>query len=272
MSEQFYFFKNPDPTKEKTTAAIARQAAEVAYASQKTTDIASASYVIAHGGDGTMLDTLREIAHYKEKHPEWTVPKTIGINYGDVGYLMNKPTVDFNALIATAKVVYVHPLEATIQDEAGKTYHRIAFNDFVAHTDSRNGQSCHLKVNATGLKPIKDVVVKGNGIVISTPMGSPAYFRNAGGHPFPIWSHSFGIQPICSIDAAGKIGGYYHFSQKVIIDVLNEKKKRPVYANTDNDERIDNIAHCEIVCSKQAFPILMGHYCPAQNPLLYQGR
>ena len=262
---QFYFFKNQDQYKEKKTAAEARMVAERTYASQRTTDIASASYVIAHGGDGTMLDTLREIAAYKKAHPDWQTPTAIGINYGDVGYLMNKPTLDFNTLIAQAEVVHVHPLEVTIQDENGKTYHRTAFNDFVAHSDSRNGQSCHLLINSIGRKPVQDMVVKGNGIIISTPVGSSAYYRNAGGQPFSIQSPLLGLQPICSVDAANKIGGLYPSSQKFVIDVLNENRKRPVYANTDNDERIDNVTHCEIVSSQQSFPILMGYYCPARQ-------
>jgi len=260
----FYFFRNQDQCKEKKTAAAARQAAEKMYNSQRTTDIGAATYVIAHGGDGTMLDTLREIAAYKKTHPDWQVPAAIGINYGDVGYLMNSKTVNFNSLIAQAETVYVHPLEVTIQDEAGKTYHRTAFNDFVAHSDSRNGQSCHIQIQSAGPK-VLDYVIKGDGIIISTPVGSSAYYRNAGGHPFSVKSPLVGIQPICSVDAAGKIGGLYPATQKFVIDVLNEKKKRPVYVNTDNDERIDNVARCEIISSQQAYPILMGHNCPARQ-------
>ena len=96
--------------------------------------------MLAYGGDGTMLDALREMAEYKKEHPEWVVPTAIGFNYGDVGYLMNKPTTDVCSLIARSEVSVVHPLEVTITDEVGQTYSRTAFNDVVVHGDSRNGQ------------------------------------------------------------------------------------------------------------------------------------
>ena len=100
----FYFFRNQDQCKEKKTAAAARQAAEKMYNSQRTTDIGAATYVIAHGGDGTMLDTLREIAAYKKTHPDWQVPAAIGINYGDVGYLMNSKTINSAHSRRTAQI------------------------------------------------------------------------------------------------------------------------------------------------------------------------
>ncbi|MBR6412292.1 MAG: NAD(+)/NADH kinase [Alphaproteobacteria bacterium] len=259
----FYFFRNKDSTKEKLTAAAARQAAEKMFAGQMTTSLGETRYVLAYGGDGTMLDALREMAEYKKSHPEWVVPTAIGFNYGDVGYLMNKPTPNVNSLIAQATVAVVHPLEVSITDESGKTYSRTAFNDVVVHGDSRNGQSCHIEVLSDGGKSIREIV-KGDGVIISTPMGSSAYYRNAGGEPFRIGSELVGVRPICARDSAERIGGLYPASQKIVMNVLNEKKKRPAYANTDNDERIDNVAKVEVVTSQAAYPIAMGYHCPAR--------
>ena len=163
----FYFFKNKDRTKEKATAAVARQTAETLWAENKTGDLGEAQYVLAYGGDGTMLDALREMADYRLAHPNWQVPTAVGFNYGDVGYLMNQPTWAVNELIAKASIVTVRPLDVVITDEAGRTYKRIAFNDVVVHGDSRNGQSCHVEVSSTGKKPFHDVV-KGDGVIVST--------------------------------------------------------------------------------------------------------
>ena len=259
----FYFFKNKDKTKEKMTAAEARLNAEKVFAEQKTDTLEKAKYVLTYGGDGTMLDALREMADYKKAHPDWTVPTVVGFNYGDVGYLMNRPTLEVGALIAKADIVVTHPLEVTITDEAGKTYSRTAFNDVVVHGDSRNGQSCHIEVSTDGRKPIHEVV-KGDGMIVSTPMGSSAYYQNAGGNPICLGSGLIGVYPICARQAAARIGGAYPASQKIVMKVLNEKKKRPAYANTDNDERIDNVAKVEVVTSQAAYPIAMGYHCPAR--------
>ena len=259
----FYFFKNQDKTKEKLVAAEARQNAERVFADQRVQSLEKTKYVLAYGGDGTMLDALREMAEYKKAHPDWTVPTAIGFNYGDVGYLMNKPTMEVNALIEKAEIVEVHPLEVLITDEAGKTYSRMAFNDVVVHGDSRNGQSCHIEVSTEGRKTVHEVV-KGDGVIVSTPMGSSAYYQNAGGNPIWLGSNLIGIYPICARQAAARIGGAYPASQKIVMKVLNEKKKRPAYANTDNDERIDNVAKVEVVTSQAAYPIAMGYHCPAR--------
>ena len=259
----FYFFRNKDRTKEKLTAAAAREAAEKMFADQMTTSLGKTKYVLAYGGDGTMLDALREMAEYKKTHPSWEIPTTIGFNYGDVGYLMNKPTTDVYSLLAQSTVVVAHPLEVSITDEAGKTYSRTAFNDVVVHGDSRNGQSCHIEVLSNEPKPIHEIV-KGDGVIVSTAMGSSAYYRNAGGEPFHIGSELMGLRPICARDSAARIGGLYSASQKIVMNVLNEKKKRPAYANTDNDERIDNVAQVEVVTSQMAYPIAMGYHCPAR--------
>ena len=257
----FYFFKNKDRTKEKRTAAEARRLAEKMFARQRVNSLEKTEYVLAYGGDGTMLDALREIAKYKARHPKWEIPTAIGFNYGDVGYLMNKPTWEVNGLIDKAPVVMVHPLEVCITDESGNTYKRTAFNDVVVHGNSRNGQSCHIEVISEGKKEIHEIV-KGDGVIVSTPMGSSAYYRNAGGEPFRIGSDFMGLIPICSRDSASKIGGLYPASQKIIMNVLNEKKKRPAYASTDNDNRIDNVAKVEVITSQTAYPIAMGYNCP----------
>ena len=264
----FYFFKNKDRTKEKLTAAEARHAAERILADQTAPSLKETNYVLAFGGDGTMLDALREIAAYKKDHPDWKVPTAVGFNYGDVGYLMNTPTSDVNRLISDALVVNVHPLEVSITDESGKTYSRTAFNDVVVHGDSRNGQSCHIEVSSDGNKGIYEIV-KGDGVIISTPMGSSAYYKNAGGEPFRIGSELMGIRPICSRASATKIGGLYPATQKIVMKVLNEKRKRPAYANTDNDERIDNVARVEVVTSQAAYPIAMSLSCPARSRSRY---
>jgi len=263
-----YFFKNKDSMKEKATAAAARQAAESLFAADRVTDLGKARYVLAFGGDGTMLDALREMADYKKTHPDWQVATAIGFNYGDVGYLMNKPTDRLDTLIAQARIVTVHPLEVSVTDESGKTYSRTAFNDAVVHGNSPNGQSCHVEFVSEGSKNMR-YVVKGDGVIVSTPMGSSAYYRNAGGEPIRLDAKTIGVQPICSRDATAQIAGLYPVSQKIVLNVLNTNQKRPAYANTDNDERIDNAARVEIVSSQQAFPIAMGFNCPARAKIRY---
>ena len=259
-----YFYKNPNSDREKVTAAAARKLAEERYARQRTGDLRQAAYVCVFGGDGTMLGALKTIAEYQRKHPQCQ-PKVIGFNYGDVGFLMNQPIADLHTLFKKADTVVLHPLEAHITDENGEQYNRLAFNEVVVRRSSASEQSCQLDVLSKGDRPVHDIV-KGDGIMVSAPVGSHAYYYDAGGEPFDIRSSMIGLQPICDRASAKKIAGTYPDTQKIQINVLNHNQKRPAYANTDNDERIDNVFRCDVVVNKKiSIPLLMGPLCPARG-------
>ena len=270
---KIYAYKNPDSTKEKITAAQARQAMEYRYGRYLTDDLAEATLIPVFGGDGTMLGALKTLAEFQKAHPDFDPQRqnVIGLNYGDIGYYMNRPVQDLVRLEQKATRVTVHPLDVRFKTTDGQEHNRFAFNEAIIRRDSPTEQSCHIEVLSDGQRPVRSIV-KGDGLVISTPMGSTAYYRDAYGEPFPIDSGLIGLQPICDRDTALRIGGTYPDSQEIRLNVLNGNGKRPAYGNTDNDERIADVVRCEVKKStKIAVNLLMNPTCPAwRNRRSYQ--
>ena len=270
---KIYAYRNKDYTKEKITAAQARQAMEYRYHRYLTDNLAEATLVPVFGGDGTMLGALKTLAEFQKDHPDFDPNRqvVIGLNYGDVGYYMNRPVQDILKLEQKSVRVTVHPLDVRFVSSDGREYNRFAFNEAVIRRDSPTEQSCHIEVLSDGERPVRGIV-KGDGMVIATPMGSTAYYQDAYGTPFPIGSGLVGLQPICDRGSAMRIGGTYPDSQEFRMNVLNGNGKRPAYGNTDNDERIADVVRCEVKKSEKiAVNLLMNPTCPAwQNRHSYQ--
>jgi len=270
---KIYAYKNKDYTREKIIAAEARLAMEYRYARYLTDNLAEATLVPVFGGDGTMLGALKTLAEFQKTHPDFDPNRqnVVGFNYGDVGYYMNRPIQDILHVEQSATRVTVQPLDVRFIGADGQTHERFAFNEAVIRRDSPTEQSCHIEVLSDGDRPARGIV-KGDGLVIATPMGSTAYYQDAYGKPFAIDSGLIGLQPICDRDSARQIGGTYPDTQDFRINVLNAKGKRPAYGNTDNDERIPNIVRCEVKKSdKIAVNLLMNPTCPAwRNRLAHQ--
>ena len=103
-------------TEDATTAAATLSAL---YGQERPED---ADVIVALGGDGFMLKTLRETMG--------TGKKIYGMNRGTVGFLMNEYREDgLHERIAEAIAETVRPLEMTAIDQNGEIFRALAINE-----------------------------------------------------------------------------------------------------------------------------------------------
>jgi NAD+ kinase len=133
---------------------------------------ADCRFVIALGGDGTILRALQlAMAH--------RVP-VLGVNFGNVGFLADVDRSHLGAALDTiargeAQVDDRTALVTTFQMEQPR--HMVAFNEVVVARIPGFG-TARLRI-AVGGEPL--LALNGDGVVIASPTGSTAYTVGAGG-------------------------------------------------------------------------------------------
>jgi NAD+ kinase len=145
-----------------------------------------ADLLVSLGGDGTLL----RAAHY-------AVPlgiPIIGIDFGKMGFLTAVGRHDYPAVLESLLRTGVNTeprtvLEATLDD--GRRI--LAIND--VHIDRKqHGHTLTFDISIGG-EHVADIPA--DGIVVSSPTGSTAYFLSAGGPILAPGLDAFGIAPIC---------------------------------------------------------------------------
>ena len=152
-------------------------------------DFESLDFILALGGDGTILSLARAVAHRRTP--------ILGIHLGKLGFLA-EVTIDkmfdrLNQVIENDFSIQKRMvLKGTVSCEQGdKTF--FALNDFVIDRGaSHRLLSCLLKSNG-------HVVAKyqSDGLIVSTPTGSTAYSLAAGGPIVDPTVSSIIVSPIC---------------------------------------------------------------------------
>ncbi|WP_232215013.1 NAD kinase [Neorickettsia helminthoeca] len=128
-----------------------------------------ASLILALGGDGFMLDTLR-------RRMGNNIP-VYGINCGNVGFLLNEFHSDqLLADIESAEEYNLNILKAELSNENG-TISGTAINDF--YILRNHGKASKLRISVDDELLIENFV--GDGVIVSTAVGSTAYNAAAGG-------------------------------------------------------------------------------------------
>ncbi len=130
-------------------------------------------FLLVLGGDGTMLKAVHNFAEFHKPF--------VGINYGHRGFLLNEKDEFFFEKIRDEDYdIFSAPLlEAIITMEDNSQVRELALNDIIISEDS--GQSALLEVMINDV--ILDSGLFGDGLIVSTPLGSTAYTANAGGVP-----------------------------------------------------------------------------------------
>lgn len=130
--------------------------------------------VVSIGGDGTMLRTIREYKKYG-------VP-FVGINAGRLGFLPNfsSETAALKSLIEMIKtgnyrIIRRPLLDVETIDEDGGHYKNEAFNELVVKFSNMKMMEIGIEISGRHFNDFT-----GDGIVISTPLGSTGYAIWAG--------------------------------------------------------------------------------------------
>lgn len=155
------------------------------------TDKLPVDYVLLFGGDGLLLAAARLVAPYR-------VP-VVGVNFGKLGFL-----TEFTAAELAKDLPKVltgeHPtaarmmLQCQVMRGGSCVYSSLALNDAVIKRDSMARMLyTQIHINAEEI-----ATAGGDGIIVSSPVGSTAYCLSAGGPVLSPSLHALIIIPVCA--------------------------------------------------------------------------
>jgi NAD+ kinase len=221
MAARLAFLADDRPGAHAARAALAARYGEVPEA--------EADVVVALGGDGFMLETLRRALPTRKP--------IYGMNRGSVGFLMNDYAEDgLQERIAAAEMAVIHPLTMRTRDAAGVHREAIAINEVSLLRQTY--QTAKLRVLINGKVRMAELIC--DGILVSTPAGSTAYNHSAYVPIKPLSGQVLALTPISAFRPRRWRGALLSHTDQVTFEML-EADKRPVSAVADNVEVRDVI-------------------------------
>ncbi|MEQ1929476.1 MAG: NAD kinase [Parvularculaceae bacterium] len=185
---------------------------------------ADADVIVAIGGDGFMLETLR--AGMATGKPVY------GINCGTVGFLMNDFALDgLDRRIADAEAAMIHPLVMRATTRSGEKTEALAINEVSLFRQTR--QSARVRISVNGKTRMESLTC--DGVLLATPAGSTAYNLSAHGPILPLDAHLLALTPISAFRPRRWRGALLPRDAQVRFEAL-ESEQRPVSAVADNIE------------------------------------
>ena len=236
MAPRLAFLASDRPEAVAARAALAARYGE--------SPAAEADVLVALGGDGFMLETLRR--NLAGRRPIY------GMNRGSVGFLMNDYAEEglFDRIAAAEKAV-IHPLVMTARDAAGARHEAIAINEVSLLRQTY--QSAKLRILVDGRVRMAELIC--DGILVATPAGSTAYNLSAHGPIIPLSGQVLAMTPISAYRPRRWRGALLSHKDKVTFEIL-EADKRPVSAVADNVEVRDVIQVDVVEDRSQSFTLL----------------
>lgn len=205
--------------------------------------IAEADALVALGGDGTMLDALHDMLDVGRILP------VFGLNLGTVGFLMNRYDGASNVLerVAQAKPMAVRPLRMEAMRQDGSTETSCAINEVSLLRETRQTAKIEISVN----DKVRIPELAGDGVLLSTPVGSTAYNLSASGPILPLDSRMLALTPISPFRPRRWPGAILPENSRVTFRV-REPAKRPVAVVADQKEVRDiSQVHVEIATDRE---------------------
>ncbi len=191
---------------------------------------AAADVVVALGGDGLMLQTLRGLMRGGKP--------VYGMNRGTVGFLMNEYQLEgLPERLAAAETTIIHPLVMCAKDQDGTTAEHYAINEVSIFRQTY--QAASLRILIDGKERLPELVA--DGVMVATPAGSTAYNLSAQGPIIPIKAPLLALTPISPFRPRRWHGALLPDTARVTIEAL-DPVKRPVAAVADHAEVRDVVS------------------------------
>ena len=214
--ERIAFVASPGPEARKAMARLARRYGNVSPG--------KADVVVALGGDGLMLRTLRKLM-------ESGTP-IYGMHRGTVGFLMNEfDEARLRERLAAAHTTVIHPLVMRARDTKGRIKQHYAINEVSLFRQTY--QVARLAIFVDGKERLPELMA--DGLLVATPAGSTAYNLSAQGPIIPINASLLALTPISPFRPRRWRGALLPDSARVTIKVL-DPERRPVAAVADHAE------------------------------------
>jgi NAD+ kinase len=193
----------------------------------------SADVIVALGGDGLMLQTLRRFM--RSGKPIY------GMHRGTVGFLMNEFRIDkLRERLAAAQKTVIHPLLMCARDDDDRVHEHHAFNEVSLFRQTH--QAAKLRILVDGKERLSELVA--DGVLLSTPAGSTAYNLSAQGPIIPIDAPLMALTPISPFRPRRWHAVLLPDRARVRVEVHNTER-RPVAAVADHDE-VRNVRSVDI--------------------------
>ena len=150
-------------------------------------DAAHADVIVALGGDGFMLETLRRyMTLIRRGLPVY------GMNRGTIGFLLNEyKEGNLVERINASQPAIIHPLKMTAETDTS-TFEELAFNEVSLFRQTR--QAAHIQITVDGKSRLERLIA--DGVLVSTPAGSTAYNLSAHGPVIPLGAEILALTPI----------------------------------------------------------------------------
>ncbi|CBI76534.1 putative inorganic polyphosphate/ATP-NAD kinase [Bartonella clarridgeiae 73] len=183
-----------------------------------------ADVIVALGGDGTMLQTVRDVMN--------TGKPIYGMNRGSVGFLMNEfHEKKLPTRIAAAHKKEIHPLRMIANAQPQRHIEALAINEVSLFRQSY--QAAKIRISIDNQVRMEELIC--DGILVATPAGSTAYNLSAQGPILPLMAPLMTLTPVSPFRPRGWRGALLPNTATVCLDML-EYDKRPVNATADNVE------------------------------------
>jgi len=183
-----------------------------------------ADVVVALGGDGLMLRTLRNAM--KAGKPIY------GMHRGTVGFLMNEyREKNLRERLQAAQTTLIHPLVMRARDMNGKLHEHYAINEVSLFRQTY--QVARLSISVDGKERLPELM--GDGVLVATPAGSTAYNLSAQGPIIPIHASLLAVTPISPFRPRRWRGALLPDAAHVRVRIT-DPERRPVAAVADHTE------------------------------------
>ena len=239
MSNSFHELRHkpsitgPEDTNMAEPAAIAFVSSDVPDARDAVTSLseiygnakmADADVIVALGGDGFLLQTMRETMS--------TGKRVYGMNRGTIGFLMNEYSEkDLPRRIGKAVPETIRPLEMIASCGDGTTTTALAINEVALWRQSY--QTAKIRITVDDKMRLEELSC--DGVMVATPAGSTAYNLSAHGPILPLDAPLLALTPVSPFRPRRWRGALISNHSTVRFDVL-EPDKRPVNAAADHTE------------------------------------
>lgn len=180
--------------------------------------------IVAIGGDGFMLETLR---HYMQGETP-----IYGVNCGTVGFLMNPLDIEnLGDNIEQAEPAIIHPLSMKTETANGTHESAMAINEISLFRQTR--QSARVRITVNGKVRMESLIC--DGVLLATPAGSTAYNLSAHGPILPISAQMLALTPISAFRPRRWRGALLPHDAVVKFET-EDPVRRPLSAVADNHE------------------------------------
>ena len=206
--------------------------------------VPEADVVVALGGDGFLLQTLRETMG--------TGKRVYGMNRGTIGFLMNEfREQGLPQRIEAAIAETIRPLEMRTVTDAGDEATALAINEVSLFRQSY--QAAKLRITVDDKVRVDELIC--DGVMVATPAGSTAYNLSAHGPILPLDAPLLALTPVSPFRPRRWRGALLPDRSVVRFDTL-EPEKRPVNAVADHRE-IKSVMSVTVCQSPKATAILL---------------